>query len=51
MQFIGEKTVSVKCRAGHQARFRKDLEPEKRDPARASFSKDGCYHSESVNVL
>ena len=34
-----------------KARWRRDLEQKKHGPASASFSKDGCYHSESVNVL
>jgi hypothetical protein len=34
-----------------KALFRRGLERKNRGPACAFLSKDGCYHSESVNVL
>jgi hypothetical protein len=34
-----------------KARFRRDLRVDNRVLACAFLSKDGCYHSESVNVL
>jgi hypothetical protein len=34
-----------------KARFQRGLRREMHGPRRASFSKDGCDHSESVNVL